>query len=95
MIGGCLAWQREGLSPPDAVRSATSAYLEAEDAIGAWIDDCCVRDPSARETSVRLFASWKVWAEQAGEQALSQKRFIQKLEDRGFHRTCARTARCR
>ena len=39
MIDGCLEWQGRGLQPPEAVRSATTAYFEAEDAIGAWIDD--------------------------------------------------------
>ena len=27
------------------VTDATAAYLEAEDALAAWIDDCCERDP--------------------------------------------------
>ncbi len=36
--------QREGLKPPQAVLDATAAYLEAEDAIAAWIDERCERD---------------------------------------------------
>src|SRR5262249_36928820 len=30
MIDGCIEWQRCGLAPPEAVTSATAAYLEAE-----------------------------------------------------------------
>jgi len=84
MIDGCLAWQRQGLAAPDAVRQATDAYLEAEDAIAAWIDDECERDANAWESSADLFASWKAWAERSGEFAGSTKRFGQNLETRGF-----------
>ena len=39
MIEGCLAWQQTGLRPSNAVRSATDAYLQAEDAMAAWIEE--------------------------------------------------------
>jgi putative DNA primase/helicase len=84
MLKGCLAWQTEGLAPPEAVRAATAAYLEAEDAFTAWIDETCERDPSEWETSSALFGSWKVWAENSGEQPGNLKRFVQNLEARGF-----------
>ncbi len=89
MIEGCLAWQHEGLNPPASVRTATASYLEAEDALTLWIDECCIRDPNAWEPTGSLFASWKRWAEMSGEFVGSQKRFGQRLEERGFryHRT--------
>ena len=85
MIDGCLEWQRSGLCPPPAVRDATAAYLETEDAIAAWIDDRCERDPKAWASRAELFSSWTAWAESAGEYAGSMKTFIEKLETRGFH----------
>jgi putative DNA primase/helicase len=84
MIEGCLEWQRRGLAPPEAVRKATEAYLESEDALTAWIDDCCGRDPSAFSTSTELYYSWKPWAERSGEHAGSLKRFVSNLEAHGF-----------
>lgn len=89
MIEGCLAWQRDGLSPPPAVRDATGAYLESEDATATWLEEACFRDPQAWTSSSELFASWKAWAEQAGEHVGGSKRFVQTLEARGFqsHRT--------
>jgi putative DNA primase/helicase len=42
MVEGCIDWQRRGLDPPEAVTAATAAYLEAEDAMAAWIEDCCI-----------------------------------------------------
>ena len=86
LIEGCLEWQHQGLRPPPAVIDATAAYLEAEDAIAAWIDDRCERDPSAWETSSSLFASWSSWATAAGETVGKERGFVQNLEGRGFQR---------
>lgn len=93
MIEGCLDWQREGLVPPATVRAATAEYLEAEDALTSWIDEKCDRSPQARETSTDLFLSWKNWADAAGEPSGSQKRFSQKLEERGFDKIKDRNGR--
>jgi putative DNA primase/helicase len=93
MIEGCLRWQAMGLQPPKAVVDATAAYLAAEDAITAWIDEKCERDPSAWESSSNLFASWKFWAETNGEPPGSVKRLSQHLEARGFVPARRNTAR--
>jgi putative DNA primase/helicase len=86
MINGCVEWQdKGGLHPPPAVQEATTAYLEAEDAIAAWIDEKCERDPRAWESSSALFASWSAWADCAGEHPGSMRRFAQALETRGFY----------
>jgi putative DNA primase/helicase len=84
LVEGCLEWQRSGLRPPPAVVDATAAYLEAEDAIAAWIEDRCEREPSEWESSTVLFASWSAWAEKAGEQPGTMRRFAQTLQSRGF-----------
>ena len=84
MIQGCLEWQAVGLRPPKVVTDATAAYLEAEDAFAAWIDDCYVRDPQAWTASAALFTSWSEWAEKAGEHVGTQKSLSQVLEARGF-----------
>jgi putative DNA primase/helicase len=84
MIDGCLKWQREGLLPPEAVRMATEAYLESEDAIQSWTQECCILGPHFYTTTAKLFESWRDWTEKAGEPAGSQKAFSQTLIDRGF-----------
>lgn len=83
MVAGCLDWQRSGLRPPQAVLDATAAYLEAEDAFSAWLEEKCQRDVKGWETSADLFASWKAWAELAGENPGSMKRFAQQIELNG------------
>ena len=47
-------------------RGTTDAYLAGQDAVAAWIDDCCERNVNAWETSAALWGSWKGWAERAG-----------------------------
>jgi hypothetical protein len=39
---------------------ATAAYLDAEDAISAWIEECCAPDQNTWTPSNALFASWRV-----------------------------------
>ena len=59
-------------------------YLEARDAISAWIDDCCERDPQAWETRADLWRSWSAWALKEGELEGSKKNFYQRLEAHGY-----------
>jgi putative DNA primase/helicase len=89
MIDGCIAWQEQGLAPPKAVTDATAAYLEAQDAMAAWLDECCTCEPNASDTPSRLFSSWKAYAERTGNDAGSTRTFGPQLEARGFryHRT--------
>jgi putative DNA primase/helicase len=82
MIDGCLAWQREGLNPPEAVSAATAAYLEAQDSLAAWLNECCERDANVWERSQTLFASWKAWAERSGHFVGDTKTFRDRLDGR-------------
>jgi putative DNA primase/helicase len=93
MISGCLAWQSEGLNPPEVVKAATEHYLAAEDALGRWLDDCCLLGKAYWTSGAALFANWREWAERSGEHAGSQKRFAQNLEARGFLQERTRAAR--
>lgn len=85
-IQGCIAWQRDGLTPPNAVREATDDYLAAEDAIGRWIEERCITNLNYWVGAGALFADYQEWCEQTKEYAGSQKRFTQQLEVRGFER---------
>jgi len=83
-IDGYSDWAEAGLSPPEAVRSATAVYLESEDSLSAWIDEECTRDVDAWASASALFGSWTVWAGKAGEKVGTQRRFAQALEAHGF-----------
>lgn len=81
-LDGCAAWQETGLTPPPAVTAATAAYLEAEDALGAWTDEEC--ELLGEEALSVLYASWRQWAETNGEPPRTNKWLSQALEARGF-----------
>jgi putative DNA primase/helicase len=83
MIEGCLQWQESGLATPRVVTEATASYLESEDSIGNWIEDCCVQDNRAETLLKRLFESYKAWAAANEEYVTSNKKFASALEDRG------------
>ena len=85
-VAGCLAWQREGLKPPACVQAATEEYFEAEDALGRWIDERCVREVNAKSLTAELFTDWKQWAEASGEFIGSQRRFSDLLITRGIEK---------
>jgi putative DNA primase/helicase len=84
MINGCVDWQERTLAPPEVVATATAAYLEAEDALAAWIEESGQRDPNAWEKSSDLFASWAAWATKTGEYVGPMKMFSGVLETKGF-----------
>ena len=86
-VQGCLNWQRLGrLDPPQQVVDATEEYFEAEDALGRWLEERCVREPNAKSLTAELFNDWKQWAEAAGEFIGAQRRFSDLLITRGIEK---------
>jgi putative DNA primase/helicase len=86
-IDGCGDWLADGLRPPEAVIAATAAYLDAEDAVAAWIEAECEGEPdndAVWTSSTTLFESWSRWASKAGERPGTVRRLVHKLEARGY-----------
>jgi phage/plasmid-associated DNA primase len=79
-----LAWQRDGLKPPADVRYATNDYLTGQDDLQRFIDDACVLGPNESDTSAHLWDGWTDWAEDHREFVGSQRRFSDRLLDKGF-----------
>jgi len=86
MIDGCLQRQRDGLKPPAIVVEATEEYLTGEDVLLTWIDECCDTGSDMTASATAAWVSFKTWAAKAGEYVGSQRRFAQKLEEKGFPR---------
>ncbi|NBB69097.1 MAG: hypothetical protein GVY33_02050 [Alphaproteobacteria bacterium] len=84
MIDGALAWRRDGLEPPEAVRRATQEYFEAQDTFGAWLEERCTVGPQEFEAVAKLFADWSDYAKRSGEPPQSKKGFSEALVKRGF-----------
>ena len=86
MVDGCLEWQQTGLRPPKAVTSATDDYLESQDAVRLFIEECCETGHTLHDTADNLFAGWKVWAEANGQFVGTKQRFGDRLVDKGYQR---------
>ena len=85
MIDGCLKWQEDGLRPPPVILAATEEYLQSCDAFSLWLSDCTERGGAyCWESSADLFASWKSWAEAAGEHAGTHRDFADQMRKAGF-----------
>lgn len=83
MLDGCLEWQRIGLADPERVMAATTEYLEQQDVLGNWLEECVQIPARGAVRRGDLYRSFKAWAEEAGEYVLPQKRFITAMESRG------------
>lgn len=83
-VRGCLAWQRDGLQTPDAVRLATDAYREESDVLGPFIAEYCVLTPTATVRSKALYDAYIAWCEDNHERPVSQKVFGSRLTERGL-----------
>ena len=87
MVDGCLEWQRIGLCKPEAVKKATGAYLDSEDTLKHWIDEKCVIGTAYKILASEAYKSYAEFVDAAGEGVVSQKRFSQRMESRGFGKT--------
>lgn len=85
-LAGCLEWQAGGLQPPGSVLDATDRYLDAEDVLGHWLEECCECGAVFEGAIGDLHRSYSRWAEKHGERLFGTKRFSQALEERGLQR---------
>jgi putative DNA primase/helicase len=84
MVEGCLAWQREGLAPPETVRAATSSYRADMDVLAGFLEERCRKDEGASVPSAQLYAAYQQWCEDNGERAWTQRTLGIKLRERGL-----------
>lgn len=84
MIDGCLDWRKNGLVMPAVVTEATDEYFEEQDLFGRWITECCECGPDKKAQSSALYASWKEFSTENGEQPGPSKAFASTLKQRGF-----------
>jgi P4 family phage/plasmid primase-like protien len=85
LVEGCLAWQRDGLNEPAAVAEATSAYRAEMDAVGRFVDECCVVNKEFRVKAQTLYQKYTEWCKESGErETLTKTAFGTELNKRGY-----------
>jgi putative DNA primase/helicase len=85
-VDGCIAWQRDGLGTPTAVREATESYRNENDVLGRFVEDCCCVLSGASVRSSDLYEAYKRWCDQNGEHPQTQKAFSMRVAELGFEK---------
>lgn len=74
-VRGCLAWQREGLNPPEAVRRGTEGWQEKADHLRRFCTEELILDAEHFVRAGELHDHYQRWCEVHGEKALDVRKF--------------------
>jgi len=85
-LEGLRQWQKMGLAEPDTVTEATSEYRADQDVLQHFIDARCKMGVGERVKGSSLYATYKLWADIAGEFIMSERDFGNAMSDRGYSR---------
>jgi len=83
-IEGCLAWQNEGLEPPEKVSIATNEYQTEMDIIKQFLDECTLTNPISQVSATQLFDAYKTWCDTNNEYKITKTMFGRKIAEIGF-----------
>ena len=80
-----MKWQRDGLTEPAAVRSATEAYRSEMATFTQFIEDCCVEGPGQWIRTQDFQRAYQAWSEANGYRfPYGPQRVRQVLRGRGY-----------
>ncbi len=81
LIEGCRMWKRDGLHPPESVRTTTTEYREEMNPLTEFLEESCVIHPLARSENPAMWQEYLDWAKRnMNGRALGRKNFTQRLE---------------
>jgi putative DNA primase/helicase len=75
LVRGFLEWKEVGLDPPEKVKMATKSYRHDEDAIGKFIEECCVLGEMTSVRASVLYGTYEKWCKDNGQYQLSGRKF--------------------
>jgi putative DNA primase/helicase len=85
-VRGCLDWQSDGLGEPSEVQTATADYRAEQDTLGDFIAERCVIGSEYRARAGALYKTYREWCDESGEHPQTQRRFGQRMTERGYQR---------
>ena len=86
LVQGCLAWQKEGLRPPDVVKQATNEYKQKMDPLADFMQDMIILQETAYVKNSELWAAYISWCNANGEKyPIGRKKLTQLLIAKGFN----------
>jgi|ERR1017187_1303523 putative DNA primase/helicase len=84
MVEGSIRWHTEGLGKPAVVESAGAEWRSDMDQFGRFIGECCVVGDFAQAKGRAIYSAYRKWAEEVGEQPVTETSFGNTLKERGF-----------
>jgi len=85
-VEGCLAWQREGLGLPQAVKSATEQYRAERDNVTEFLEDWCEALPMAMMPLEDLYKAYQLWCHTEEQSTLTKKQFNKRVNECGYQK---------
>lgn len=86
MLEGCLRWQRSGLSLPPILQAERQAYMTSMDIMARWIEEVCEVVPGHEWGVRKAYMNFAQWCTDGGYGAVSETRFSQQLDEKGFEK---------
>ena len=85
-IKGCLAWQQQGLNPPESVKAATAEYRAESDVVERFIEDECVVREGQSVGATMLYDFFVGWCGSNDQSSMSQTAFGTRLAEKGYQK---------
>lgn len=82
MLTGCLRWQAEGLTPPEAVIEFTKESREEQDILGQFLRDEVIIDPTLATYTADLYESYSMWCATNQVRPLGKINFSREISER-------------
>jgi putative DNA primase/helicase len=83
-VEGCIEWQEERLGNPPEVAAATETYRAEQDILANFIEDSCVLGEDKKAAAKDLYAAYRKWCQENGEDPIGKVAFGTKLGERGL-----------
>lgn len=84
LVQGCLAWQKNGLQPPQEVRDATQEYKTSMDVFEGFLTEECTRLPGISVRASDLYSAYERWCNANDIDAISKRAFGIRLAESGL-----------
>lgn len=80
-VKGCLNWQKQGLKPPQSIKSAVKVWQQSVDHVERFHREELLGDDENVVPSSLMFQHYKAWCAENGETPLTTAKFAARLRD--------------
>tara|TARA_R110000782_G_scaffold20675_3_gene55774 strand:+ start:1713 stop:3953 length:2241 start_codon:yes stop_codon:yes gene_type:complete len=92
-VRGCLAWQRDGLNPPETVSRSVGELRRECDPIGRFIESCFERGDGLITPKSDTYAAYGRWCAEEDEEPVTKEKLGREFKARGVRESRSSTDR--